>query len=37
MSHIATHVELPEMVPSLRAMAAAEPTPTVKEALVRAC
>jgi hypothetical protein len=35
MSHIVTRVELLEIVPSLRAMAAAEPKSTVKEAIIR--
>jgi hypothetical protein len=35
MSHIVTRVQLLELVPSLRAMAAAESTPTVKEAMIR--
>jgi hypothetical protein len=35
MSHIVTRVELLEIVPSLRAMAAAEPTSKVKEAMIR--
>jgi hypothetical protein len=35
MSHIVARVELMEIVPSLRAMAAAEPKPTVKEAMTR--